>query len=495
MEQQSPTITIVIPVYNDQRFLPRCLDSILQQTFISFEAILINDGSTDNSLDILEEYAKNDPRIKVYSQNNQGPGVARNYGISLARGEYIGFVDSDDFIEPQMLEFMYKHLIETNSDIVVCQFKKIADAGEIYQSQVAIENFQNLISGSLYSMVWNKLFRKKLFDTHQIHFPTDIVYEDVGVLFKLYFYASKIEVISDTLYFWYERLNSRTETISIKHLESMFFVFKEIERFLYDNNVIEKYEINFSNRIARNMLLLFERIRTLVKDLSQQQKLYIRLFQLIEESKYFDTNMFKRLEDLDYYLANNLRLYFSNKVLFCEYDREKIKENLFDNFIFYEENKQLLERHSDHELFYKLFDIRKRVYLENLERYKRRDLSKNFNYFHETAMFLKTKYSKIAIYGNGTIGRWMNSLLGGKVVAIFDLYAIESTQLPPVCNPNKLSLYHFEVIVVCVLGREHIIIPTLEQHCQEKAIKILRLPITEDEFHDLQKNIYDESNI
>ena len=110
--------SIIVPVYNVELFLRECLDSIENQTFKGFEVICINDGSTDGSLSILQEYAAKDSRFKVISQENQGQGVARNNGIDIAQGEYLLFIDPDDFIEPNMLEIIYKKFQQTDAEIV-----------------------------------------------------------------------------------------------------------------------------------------------------------------------------------------------------------------------------------------------------------------------------------------------------------------------------------------------------------------------------------------
>ena len=117
-------VSIVIPVYNVQKYLHECLDSLINQTLKDIEIICINDGSTDNSLNILKEYALKDSRIKVIDKENEGQGIARNLGIELAQGEFIGFVDPDDWLEPEMLEMMYNQAKVLFSQVVICDYKK-----------------------------------------------------------------------------------------------------------------------------------------------------------------------------------------------------------------------------------------------------------------------------------------------------------------------------------------------------------------------------------
>ena len=113
-------ISVIVPVYNIEKYLPRCIDSILDQTYKNWEAIFVNDGSTDNSLKILEEYKKSDGRIKIIDKKNAGSGAARNDGIETSKGKYIAFLDSDDWYEEDFLEKLYNNLIENSSDVSMC---------------------------------------------------------------------------------------------------------------------------------------------------------------------------------------------------------------------------------------------------------------------------------------------------------------------------------------------------------------------------------------
>ena len=120
--ETSPKISIIVPVYKVEKYLCRCLDSIVAQTFTDWECILIDDGSPDNSGKICDEYAEKDGRFRVIHQENAGVSAARNAGLDAARGEWIGFVDSDDWVESNMYEYLYNNALETKSDVVICGF-------------------------------------------------------------------------------------------------------------------------------------------------------------------------------------------------------------------------------------------------------------------------------------------------------------------------------------------------------------------------------------
>ena len=134
-------ISIIVPVYNAELYLDRCINSVLNQTYKEFELILIDDGSTDSSLSICYDYASKDSRIVVLSKKNEGAGLARNEGLKIAKGDYIGFVDSDDYISPDMYREMYRKAIENDADIVQCGYLKVDEKDNI----IAKSNYQNKI--------------------------------------------------------------------------------------------------------------------------------------------------------------------------------------------------------------------------------------------------------------------------------------------------------------------------------------------------------------
>ncbi|WP_434275936.1 glycosyltransferase family 2 protein, partial [Aliarcobacter cryaerophilus] len=174
-----PIISVVIPVYNSELYLQRCIDSILNQTFKNFEAIFVNDGSTDNSLEILNYYKSLDNRIKIINQENCGTGEARNNGLRNALGEYILFVDSDDTIELLMLEKMYKKALEEDSDIVVCGNNKISLNGNkikdfSYKNINENNIFSLILSFKIRSSTWDKLYKKNIFFINNVYFPENL---------------------------------------------------------------------------------------------------------------------------------------------------------------------------------------------------------------------------------------------------------------------------------------------------------------------------------
>ena len=137
----SPKISIIIPSYNEEKNISRCLDSVMNQTFSDFEVLCVDDGSNDKTYDIIKKYSEKDSRIIPLKNPNKGVSSARNFGIENAKGDYIGFVDSDDFIQPQMYEFLYRAVTENNCDFSVCRYKKISEV-EFKKFKYKTEKFQ-----------------------------------------------------------------------------------------------------------------------------------------------------------------------------------------------------------------------------------------------------------------------------------------------------------------------------------------------------------------
>ncbi len=183
-DDKKPEISVIVPIYNVASYLDRCLESVINQTFANFEAICINDGSTDNSLEIVKKYAAKDSRIKVISQTNQGLSAARNTGLSTVRGKYIAFLDSDDFYAPEFLEILYQALQKSKCDIAGCNFMKIKSEKDILPrvSGVESEIYKDALKVLLHRRnfihfnVWNKLYTREVIGN--IRFVPDMYYED-----------------------------------------------------------------------------------------------------------------------------------------------------------------------------------------------------------------------------------------------------------------------------------------------------------------------------
>ena len=243
-----PIISIIVPVYNVEKYLNRCIDSILNQTFTDFELILIDDGSPDNCGVICDEYAKKDKRIKVIHKENGGLSSARNRGLDVAKGNYIGFVDSDDYININMYECLYNAIIKNNSDISICNFMRVKEERvnternniEKEYNYTNLEYIEELYKGNhVVTPAWNKLYKKNIFNN--IRYPIGRIYEDAFIIHEILYNIKKITYIDSYLYYYYLSENSITRSVfTIKNLEGVFL---NIERSKF-------FELNGMNKFA-----------------------------------------------------------------------------------------------------------------------------------------------------------------------------------------------------------------------------------------------------
>lgn len=261
-------VTIVIPVYNVERYIGKCIESLQQQTYSNIEIILVNDGTKDNSLNIAQEFANADKRIKIISQENQGLSAARNTGIKNATGEYICFVDSDDFVDKDYINLLLESCIKSNADISVCDFYYIDENNHVWnrikkEERIFsnIEALKDIFSGSQITevMTWNKLYKLSLFRDNNIWFPTGKLHEDNFTTYKLYYYANHVALITDKLYYYLQRSNSiMGKKFNTKRLDIIQAV-EETKSFFKDKPIempqeLEYYEMSTKINLLNNMI-------------------------------------------------------------------------------------------------------------------------------------------------------------------------------------------------------------------------------------------------
>lgn len=210
-----PLVSLIIPVYNVEAYLRECLDSVINQSYSNLEIIIVNDGSTDGSLNVCEEYAAKDERIRVISQKNGGLSSARNTGLDSAKGLYIGFIDSDDSVHTTFVECLMDAISESKSRIAVCDFssdiKQLAnmDNGKVILS--SNEAVSGLLDDYGYKcFAWNKLYQKELFTDER--FPVGKIYEDIKIMYRLFARVSTIAYVKQPLYYYRQRSNSITKS-------------------------------------------------------------------------------------------------------------------------------------------------------------------------------------------------------------------------------------------------------------------------------------------
>ncbi len=228
-----PCVSVVIPVYNVEKYLIRCLESVILQTYRNLEIILVDDGSTDNSGKICDEYAERDSRIKVIHKENGGLSDARNIGIKSASADYIAFIDSDDYVKNVYIQSLVEITLRYDVDIAICRYfngkkknfpltirhyRKVKS----FDSKVMLYNWHGKYK-HVETIAWNKLYKKALFIDNQIYYPVGYFNEDVQTTHLLVDKAKKIALINDKLYYYYNREESIINTISEKKLRDNIY--------------------------------------------------------------------------------------------------------------------------------------------------------------------------------------------------------------------------------------------------------------------------------
>lgn len=296
-------ISIIVPVYNAEKYLRETIHSILNQDFCDFELLLINDGSKDKSLEICNEVAQKYPQIRVFNQKNSGVSAARNKGLLEAKGEYISFVDADDLLEADMLGVLYRCAKEYNADVVSCGAGLVEDGKivkeeygtntlKIYDSNEALKFF--LTGNKVNIGVWTKLFKKKLIE--DITFLNDKrINEDKFFIFEALMKANKYVVYDVTKYLYCKREGSATT----RKFDERWFDSLDIADIIHERIISEKPQLEFFSRINQVksyywILLKMYRTNGVIKEYSVQYNRVVKLLKTIkiwDMKKYLSKNM------------------------------------------------------------------------------------------------------------------------------------------------------------------------------------------------------------
>lgn len=225
-------ISVIVPIYRVEKFLPQCIESVLNQTFTDFELILVDDGSPDRCPEICDETAKRDARVRVIHQANAGLSAARNAGIEVAHGAWLSFVDSDDYIAPQFYEKLYQTAQRTDADCVMCSVQNVDESGKPIDSALMrvadeVKTGREVLRKigrdgvTPYLTAWNKLYRRKLFNT--LRYPAGRQNEDVFVFAELFCQVQRAVCVAEPLYFYRKRIGSiMNSVVTLRNLDEMW---------------------------------------------------------------------------------------------------------------------------------------------------------------------------------------------------------------------------------------------------------------------------------
>lgn len=303
----SNIISIIVPIYKVEKYLDRCINSILNQTFTDFELILVDDGSPDRCGDICDEYAKKDKRIKVIHKENGGLSDARNSGLDVATGKFVAFIDSDDFIHKDMYMILYNAIIDSKSDISQCKFKYFFKEDELnkniindgnYKIYNNIDAIEEVIENkNLNVNVWNKLYKKELFN--DIRFPKGKIHEDEFVTYKVFYKASSISFVDKELYYYFSNdlgimkninINSRFDWIEAIEERNKFLLsikekklFNKSNIYLFFNLIKLRYDIKKSDELknkSKMYALVNEKIKYSLNEINDKSS-YSKLNKIV----------------------------------------------------------------------------------------------------------------------------------------------------------------------------------------------------------------------
>lgn len=248
------SVSIVVPVYNVEKYLEKCLQSLIDQTLGSIEVIVVIDGSPDNSKKIADKFALKYPsKLRVYEKINGGLSDARNYGLQFCNGEYIGFVDSDDYVEHDMYEKMYFEAKQGNCDIVSCDYyvEYSKHNKRIVSGKIAEERKKRYID--MKAAAWNKLYKSTLLKRSKVLFPVGLVYEDTDFFLKLLIYTNKCGYVGAPMVHYVQRNNSIAHTQG-KKVAQIFDIFNDVINYYKEQNQFDSYKNELEYAVTRVLL-------------------------------------------------------------------------------------------------------------------------------------------------------------------------------------------------------------------------------------------------
>ena len=325
-----PKVSVIIPVYNTEEYLEKCIDSILNQDFNDLEIIIINDNSPDKSKNIIKRYLDTNMNIIFIDKNtNEGVSKARNDGIEIASGEYILFVDSDDFIEKNSIRKLYEFALNKNSDIVISNAYRCFLDGRVDNIKPKISNKISSVEGvkellvqknGLYGQPWNKFFKREFIVNNNIRYPVGItLQQDVVFNIEAFGKSKCIDYINEYTYYYIERDNSSIRNIDEKKVNDSFRIIKKVENIIKDLELEDQLQLQLNAFRAR---IISQRILSIVmtKKLNRSKKIkFIDIIVKNNLTKLYLNDIRSELMIRNYYIVSNIVRYSnynSNIILF-----------------------------------------------------------------------------------------------------------------------------------------------------------------------------------
>ena len=283
-------VSVIVPVYNTEKYLRRCLDSLVNQTLEELEIILVDDGSTDISNQIMKEYEeKYQGRVIVYPKENGGQATARNMGIKHSKGKYIGFVDSDDYVDTKMFEKMYKAAEQDQCDLVECHYHYLYEEGKRtkeYRTRGDIRQYKNQKDMFINPQVtpWNKLYRREVLLYNGIDFPEGLIYEDAAFYIKTIPFIKKERYIDEHFVYYFLRGSSTMNANKSRKVGNMIPVLENILEFYKNNHFYEDFQKELEYFCVKILLCSSLSRIGRIQDRKLAEELYELTFTFIQEN-------------------------------------------------------------------------------------------------------------------------------------------------------------------------------------------------------------------
>ena len=283
-------VSVIVPVYNTERYLRRCLDSLVNQSLQEIEIILVDDGSTDNSRQIMKEYEEEYlDRVTVYTKENGGQATARNMGIQRSMGKYIGFVDSDDYVDTKMFETMYRVAEANQCDMVECHYHYLSEEGKRtkeYRTRGDIRQYKNQKDMFINTQAspCNKLYRREVLMHTAVDFPEGFIYEDTGFYIKTIPFIKKEQYIDKHFYYYFLHSSSTMNANKSRKVGDIVPVLENILDFYKNNGFYEAYQRELEYFCVKILLCSSLSRMGRIKDNKLAKELYEKTFSFIYEN-------------------------------------------------------------------------------------------------------------------------------------------------------------------------------------------------------------------
>ena len=317
-------LSIVIPVYNVEQFLSQCLDSIVKQTYKDYEVIIVNDGSTDKSLSIINKYVKKHNNFKVYTKKNGGLSSARNYGLKYVKGEYLTFLDSDDYIQTNTYELMMDNITNNNNDIVLADIQFFNEETNTYilkglNTTISTDiNKQALLSPMF---AWNKIYRTSYFIGEKVLYPKGLWYEDIPVTTQLFAHTTAIGYVDKPLYNYRQRLTSIMGQTTDK-VYDIFIILSNVKDNFIKLNIYNTYKTEIEYLFIEH-IMLYGQIRFIRTNNYKDLYLHSINYMNTNYPKYKDNKYIKQLS-----IKNKIFIYTLNEYTLGIYRKYLVGRNI-----------------------------------------------------------------------------------------------------------------------------------------------------------------------